>query len=67
MIEKFIEKIGKTIEIIDKDKVSKAYQEFINILNDFGQSVEEFLKANNFEKAQIMHFYLVEKIFSKVF
>ena len=62
LIDRFISKIGKDVEIIEKEKINKAYQELTVIIVEFYPNVEEFLDKNNFEKVKIMHYYLVEKI-----
>ena len=67
MVDLFVAKIGSEINILDKEKVEVCYLELTaNILEQY-PSVEDFLQKNNFEKAKLVHYYLVEKMLATVF
>ena len=66
MVDLFVAKIGSEINILDKEKVEACYLELTaNILEQY-PSVEDFLQKNSFEKAKLVHYYLVEKMLATV-
>jgi len=65
LIEKFAEKIGKQVAILDKNKIQECYLELTtNVLGQY-TTVDEFFQKCNFEKPKLVHHYLIEKALTK--
>lgn len=66
LIQRFIQNVGKDVTLIDKDQIAKHYTRLVANILQQQPSVDEFLKVNGFDKVKIMHYYLVEKIVSRL-